>query len=76
MEALTIDVMTVLALDFPGWHVWRSRSASGRETGWHATRKGRRPRLSGALPMVSAADAAALRSSLAQQEALSREAAA
>lgn len=68
--------MAALAMDFPGWHVWRSRSQSGRETGWNATRKGRFPRLAGALPMVAAADAGALRSSLGQQEALSQESAA
>ena len=59
--------MATLAADFPGWHIWRSRSMSGRETGWNATRKGRFPRLAGSLPMLAAADAAALRSALAQQ---------
>jgi hypothetical protein len=68
--------MAGLAADFPGWHVWRSRSTSGRETGWHATRKGRFPRAAGALPMLAAADADALRSALGQQEALQGEAAA
>jgi hypothetical protein len=70
------DDRTALAADFPGWHVWRSRSQSGRETGWNATRRGRGPQLAGALPMVAAADAGSLRSALGQQEALRREAAA
>ena len=76
MQAVHIDDMTALAADFPGWHVWRSRSLSGRETGWNATRRGRFPRLAGALPMVAAPDAESLRSALGQQEALRREAAA
>jgi hypothetical protein len=67
-----VDDMTALAADFPGWHIWRSRSASGRETGWNATRKGRAPRDGGAHPMLIEADASALRSALGQQEALTR----
>jgi len=67
-----IDDMTALAADFPGWHIWRIRSASGRATGWNATRKGRAPRDGRALPMVAEADASALRSVLGQQEALTR----
>jgi hypothetical protein len=79
MQALVandVDDLTALAADFPGWHIWRSRSQSGRETGWNATRKGRFPRSAGALPIVGAADAGALRSALGQQEALRRESAA
>jgi hypothetical protein len=67
-----IDDMTALAADFPGWHIWRSRSESARETGWNATRKGRAPRDGGALRMLAEADASALRSALGQQEALTR----
>jgi hypothetical protein len=67
-----IDDMTALAADFPGWHIWRSRSPSGRETGWNATRKGRAPRDGGALSMLVEADAGALRSALGQQEALTQ----
>ena len=66
------DDMTALAADFPGWHIWRGRSSSGRETGWNATRKGRASRNVGALPMLAEADAGTLRSALGQQEALTR----
>jgi len=71
-----VDDMTALAADFPGWHIWRSRSPSGRETGWNATRMGRAPRDGGALPMLAEADASALRSVLGQQETLTRASAA
>lgn len=64
------DDMAAIAADFPGWHIWRSRSLSGRETGWNATRKGRFPRLAGSLPMLASTDATGLRSALGQQEAL------
>jgi hypothetical protein len=67
-----VDDLTALAADFPGWHIWRSRSASGRETGWNATRKGRAPRDGGALPILAEAEADALRFALGQQEALTR----
>lgn len=70
------DAMIALATDFPGWHIWLSRTQSGRETGWNGTRRGPGPRLAGSLPMVAAADAGSLRSALSQQEALRREAAA
>lgn len=70
------DDMAALAADFRSWHIWRSRSPSGRETGWNATRKGRAPRDAGALLMLGEADVRALRSALGQQEALRREAAA
>jgi hypothetical protein len=76
MQAVVTDDMAALAADFPGWHIWRSRSLSGRETDWNATRRGRFPRLAGALPMLGAADAGALRSALGQQEALRQRAAA
>jgi hypothetical protein len=75
MQAVAADRigdMTALAADFPGWHVWRSRSCSGRETGWNATRKGHCTRTGGALPILAEADAGALRSALGQQEALTR----
>lgn len=65
--------MAALAADFPGWHIWRSRSLSGRATGWNATRKTRAPRGDGALPMLAEADAGALRCALGQQKALRRE---
>jgi hypothetical protein len=68
-----IDDIASLAADFPGWHIWRSRSQSGRETGWNGTRKGRFSRVVGALPMLAAADAGGLRSALGRQEALRRE---
>jgi hypothetical protein len=67
------DDMAALTADFPGWHIWRSRSQSGRDVGWNATRKGRAPRDVGVLSMLAEADAGALRSALAQQEALRRE---
>jgi hypothetical protein len=70
MQAVAIDDMSVLAADFPGWHIWRSRSQSGREGGWNATRKGRAPRLAGALRILAEADPEALRAALGQQEAL------
>jgi hypothetical protein len=28
--------MAALAAEFPGWHIWRSRSRRGAETGRHA----------------------------------------
>jgi hypothetical protein len=63
----TTDDLTALAADFAGWHIWRGRSASGRETDWHATRKrcesGKRARL-------AAADAKGLRALLVHEEAL------
>lgn len=76
VAANRIDDMTALAAEFPGWHIWRSRSPSGQETGWNATRKGRPPRDGGALPMPAEADASSLRSALGQQEALTRAGAA
>ena len=59
------DDLAALAADFTGWHIWRGRSASGRETDWHAT--GRAARKAARL---AAADAEALRALLAQHEAL------
>jgi hypothetical protein len=63
----TTDDLGALAVDFAAWHIWRGRSASGKETDWHATSKRRdgekRRRL-------DAADAAGLRALLAQEEAL------
>ncbi|HET6187112.1 MAG TPA: hypothetical protein VFE59_08930 [Trebonia sp.] len=63
----TTDDLTALAADFAGWHIWRGRSASGRETDWHATSKRRE---SGKRARLAAADAAGLRALLAQEEAL------
>lgn len=63
--------MAALAAEFTGWHIWRSRSASGAETGWRATRKKRRPaRSAGAGGRLAAADAAGLHALLAQEEVL------
>jgi hypothetical protein len=76
VAANRIDDMTALAAEFPGCHIWRGRSPSGREPGWNATRKGRAPRDGGALPMLAENDAGALRSALGQQEALTRASAA
>ena len=54
----TTHEMADLAAEFGGWHIWRGRSASGRETDWHATSKrrkgGRRIRLAAATPRPSA----------------------
>jgi hypothetical protein len=61
------DDLADLAAEFTGWHVWRGRSAAGRETDWHAT--GRRS--GGTRPLrLAAPDSASLRQLLAQQEAL------
>lgn len=63
--------MAVLAAEFTGWHIWRSRSASGAETGWRATRKKRRhARIAGTSGRLAAADAAGLRALLVKEEAL------
>ena len=51
------------------WHIWRGRSADGRETDWHATSKARR---NGKRRRLAAPDAAALCSLLAQDKALTR----
>ncbi len=61
------DELAALAADFPGWHIWRSRVASGADAGWRATRKKRQAGKPGRL---AAADAAGLRGQLAQQEVL------
>jgi hypothetical protein len=63
----TTDDLAVIGADFPGWHIWRGRSASGRETDWHATSKRRED---GKRMRLAAADAAGLRALLAQEEAL------
>jgi hypothetical protein len=65
--------LAALAAEFPGWHIWRGRSASGRETDWNATSSLRR---NGKRRRLSAPDAAALRALLAQDEALRAGAAA
>jgi hypothetical protein len=69
----TASDLAALASDFPGWHVWRARSLSGAETGWHAT--ARRPGRDGTRGRLASPDAAALREMLAQQEALKAAAA-
>jgi hypothetical protein len=76
MQAAVTDDMAALAAEFPGWHIWRSRSLSGRETGWNATRKGRPARTAGVPGILAAGSAEALRSLLVQQEALRRDGAA
>lgn len=63
------DDLAALAAEFTGWHIWRSRSASGAETGWRATRKKQR-NARGGPGRLAAADAAGLRSLLAKEEAL------
>jgi hypothetical protein len=72
MHAAVLDDMAALAADFTAWHIWRSRGSSGTETGWNATRKGRRR---GAVP-GTAASPASLRALLGQQEALRQDPAA
>jgi hypothetical protein len=69
----TADDLPALAADFTGWHIWRGRSAAGRETDWHATS---RVRVNGRRRRLAAPDAAALRALLARDEALSAEVAA
>lgn len=67
------DELAALAAGSPGWHIWRSRSESGRETDWNATRGDRRaPGAAGLAVRLTAPDAASLRSLLEQQEALRR----
>jgi hypothetical protein len=61
------DDLAALAAEFTGWHIWRGRSPSGRETDWHATSKRRE---NGKRARLAAADAAGLRALLAQEEAL------
>ena len=61
------DDLAALAAEFTGWHIWRGRSAAGRETDWHATSKRRED---GKPRRLAAADAAGLRTLLAQEEAL------
>jgi hypothetical protein len=66
------DDLTALAAQYTGWHIWRGRSAAGRETDWHATS---RRRVSGRCVRLTAADAPGLRVLLALNEALSTVAA-
>jgi hypothetical protein len=63
------DDLAALAAEFPGWHIWRSRSARGAETGWRATRKKGR-HAGGVGGRLASADVAGLRAVLAQEEAL------
>lgn len=79
MQALLADDMAALAADFPAWHIWRTRSASGAETDWNATRRRRLSRdgaAAGKLPRLTAASPASLRALLGQQEALNQDRAA
>ena len=69
----TTDDLAALTAEFAGWHIWRGRSASGRETDWHATSRRQR---NGKRRRLAAPDAAALRVLLAQEQALSAEVAA
>ena len=65
------DDLAALAAEFPGWHIWRSRSANGAETGWRATRKRQRGvRIAGTAARLAAASPTVLRALLAQEEAL------
>jgi hypothetical protein len=72
------DEMT-LAAEFGAWHIWRGRSGSGKPTDWNATLKGRSARraavAAGRMTRLTAADAAALRALLGQQENLRERAA-
>jgi hypothetical protein len=61
------DDLGALAADFGAWHIWRGRSANGKETDWHATSKRRD---GGKRRRLAAADAAGLRALLAKEEAL------
>lgn len=64
---VSIDELAALTADFTRWHIWRGRSAGGLMTDWHATSRRRR---NGKRIRLAAADAAALRALLAQDEAL------
>jgi hypothetical protein len=65
------DELAALAAEFTGWHIWRSRSASGALDGWRATRRKWRRGPSGAGGgRLAAADAGGLRALLVQEEAL------
>jgi hypothetical protein len=63
-----LDDLAALAADFPAWHIWRGRSYSGTETGWHATARCRGQ--DGQPRRLAAGDAGGLRSLLGQHEAL------
>jgi hypothetical protein len=73
MQAVIEDERAALAADFPGWHIWRSRSANLRETDWNATSKERAPVPPGLPLRLTAPGPAALRSELAAREALERQ---
>lgn len=60
------DDLAALATEFTGWHIWRGRSASGRETDWHATGKRHE---SGKRVRLAAVDVPGLRALLAQEGA-------
>lgn len=66
------DDLGAISAKFTGWHIWRGRSASGRETDWHATS---RKRLNGRRVRLAAPDADGLRVLLGQHEAVSAVAA-
>lgn len=79
MHAAVLDDMAAPAADFPGWHIWRTRAASGGETDWNATRRRRLSRdgaAAGKLPRLTAASPTSLRALLGQQEALNQDRAA
>jgi hypothetical protein len=62
-----------LAVDFPAWHVWRSRDSRGRDDSWNATRR-RKPSWDAlsvsVLGRVTADSVAGLRGLLEQQRAV------
>jgi hypothetical protein len=66
-----------LAVDFPGWHIWRGRDSRGSHRGWYATRQ-RRLRAAdlnaGLAATLSADDAETLRGLLAQQLVIEEQA--
>lgn len=79
MQAVVTDELAALAADYPAWHIWRGRSSSGAEVGWHATRHPRpgRPALPpGLLPALAAGSAGSLHAQLEQQEVMEKELAA
>ena len=53
------DDLAALAAEFTRWHIWRGRSAAGRETDWHATSKARGDGKRGRLAAPDAAWASA-----------------
>jgi hypothetical protein len=73
MTSTDDEALTVLAADFPAWHVWRSRDGRGRDAGWNANRRakpGRGALAAGVLGKGAAHGPGELRSQLEQQRAL------